>query len=126
MTAAPEQALDLTVPLAACQLWTPESPFLYELTARTSGDEFTTRFAMREFKFDPATGRAVLNGKPYFMRGSNIALYRFFEDPAHGGLPWNPDWVRQLHQRGKDMHWNSLRYCIGFPPDFWYRISFPV
>ena len=25
-------------------------------------------------------GRAMLNGKPYFMRGSNITLYRFFED----------------------------------------------
>ena len=123
LTAAPGQVLDLTVPLAACQLWTPESPFLYELTARTSGDEFTTRFGMREFKFDPATGRAVLNGKPYFMRGSNITLYRFFEDPARGDLPWNPDWVRRLHQRVKDMHWNSLRYCIGFPPEFWYRIA---
>jgi hypothetical protein len=21
------------------------------------------------------------------------------------------------------MHWNSLRYCIGFPPEFWYRIA---
>ncbi len=123
LTAAPEQVLDLTVPLAACQLWTPESPFLYELTARTSGDVFATRFGMREFKFDPVTGRAVLNGKPYFMRGSNITLYRFFEDPARGGLPWNPDWVRRLHRRVKDMHWNSLRYCIGFPPEFWYRIA---
>lgn len=123
LTAAPEQVLDLTVPLADCQLWTPETPFLYELTVRTSGDECTTRFGMRAFKFDPATGRAILNGKPYFMRGSNITLYRFFEDPARGDLPWNRDWVRRLHRRVKDMHWNSLRYCIGFPPDFWYRIA---
>ena len=21
------------------------------------------------------------------------------------------------------MHWNSIRYCIGFPPDFWYDIA---
>ena len=21
------------------------------------------------------------------------------------------------------MNWNSLRYCIGFPPDFWYDIA---
>ena len=64
--AEPEQVLDLTIPLAACQLWTPESPFLYELTARTRGDEFTTRFGMREFKFDPASGRALLERQAVF------------------------------------------------------------
>ena len=21
------------------------------------------------------------------------------------------------------MHWNSIRYCIGFPPEMWYRIA---
>ena len=48
---------------------------------------FRTRFGMREFKFDPATGRAMLNGKPYFMRGSNFTLYRFFEDAECGTCP---------------------------------------
>ncbi len=115
--------LDAVVPIKACRLWSPEDPFLYTLTVRTSGDEFATRFGMREFKFDPATGRALLNGKPYFLRGSNITLYRFFEDPARADLPWREDWVRQLHRRIKDMHWNSLRYCIGFPPELWYRIA---
>ena len=78
---------------------------------------------MRKFKFDPATGRAMLNGKPYFMRGSNITLYRFFEDSECGNLPWEEKWVRLLHQRVKDMHWNCLRYCIGFPPEAWYDIA---
>jgi hypothetical protein len=118
-----EQVMDLIVPISNCHLWSPEDPFLYRLTARTSGDEFTTRFGMREFKFDPVTGRAMLNGKPYFMRGSNITLYRFFEDSECRDLPWNEKWVRLLHQRVKDMHWNCLRYCIGFPPEAWYRIA---
>ena len=65
----------------------------------------------------------MLNGKPYFMRGSNVTLYRFFEDAARGDLPWREDWVRTLHRRFKEMHWNSLRYCIGFPPEAWYRIA---
>ena len=116
LTASPEQVVDLTVPFSNCHSWSPEDPFLYEIIVRTTGDEFTTRFGMREFKFDPATGRAMLNGKPYFMRGSNITLYRFFEDPDRGDLPWREDWVRQLHRRVKNMHWNCLRYCIGFPP----------
>jgi predicted RNA-binding protein YlxR (DUF448 family) len=118
-----EQVLELTVPMADCQLWSPEDPFLYDLTVKTAGDECTTRFGMREFKLDPATGQARLNGKPYFLRGSNITLYRFFEDPDRGELPWRDDWVRKLHRRVKDMHWNSLRYCIGFPPEAWYRIA---
>ncbi len=123
MTPSPEQVLDMTVPVSNCRLWSPEDPFLYELTVTTSGDAFTTRFGMREFKFDPATGRALLNGKRYFMRGSNITLYRFLEDPDCGSLPWTESWVQLLHQRVKDMHWNCLRYCIGFPPEAWYRIA---
>ena len=38
-------------------------------------------------------------------------------------LPWDEKWVRLLHQRVKDMHWNCLRYCIGFPPEAWYDIA---
>lgn len=121
--AAAEQTLDLTLPVANCRLWSPEDPFLYEVIVRSDGDEYVTRFGMREFRFDAATGRAMLNGKPYFMRGSNITLYRFFEDPDCGRLPWDEKWVRLLHRRVKDMHWNSLRYCIGFPPELWYRIA---
>src|ERR1700690_1069773 len=57
------------------------------------------------------------------MRGSNITLYRFFEDSECGDLPWNQGWVRLLHRRMTEMHWNCLRYCIGFPPEAWYRIA---
>jgi beta-galactosidase len=121
--ASSEQTVDLAAPIADGHLWSPEDPFLYELIVRTSGDECSTRFGMREFHFDPATGRAMLNGRPYFMRGSNVTLYRFFEDSERGNLPWNEQWVRLLHQRVKDMHWNCLRYCIGFPPESWYDIA---
>ncbi|QNN24101.1 hypothetical protein HED60_18110 [Planctomycetales bacterium ZRK34] len=120
---ATTKQLDLIVPIENCRLWSPEDPFLYELVARTGGDEFTTRFGMREFGFDPTTRRAMLNGRPYFMRGSNITLYRFFEDSERGNLPWDETWVRQLFRKIKDMHWNCLRFCIGFPPEFWYRIA---
>jgi hypothetical protein len=117
------QELDVLVSVKDCRPWSPEDPFLYTLTVRTSGDEFTTRFGMREFRFDPATGRALLNGKPYYLRGSNVCIYRYFEDAMRGHLPWDRDWVRKLHQRFKEMHWNSLRYCIGFPPELWYEIA---
>jgi len=111
------------VPIAACRLWSPEDPFLYTLTVENSTDRVETRFGMREFRFNPVTRFAELNGKPYFMRGSNITLYRFFEDPDRGNLPWDENWVRELHRKARDMHWNCLRYCIGFPPEAWYRIA---
>jgi hypothetical protein len=78
---------------------------------------------MREFRFDRETGRAVLNGKPYFMRGTNVCAYRFFEDAERGDRPWRKEWVRRLHEKFKGMHWNSIRYCIGFPPELWYDIA---
>jgi beta-galactosidase/beta-glucuronidase len=117
------QMLEAVIPIANCRLWSPESPALYTLKVDIGTDTFSTRFGMRDFRFDPATGRTMLNGKPYFMRGSNITLYRFFEDGECGALPWDSKWVRQLHRRVKDMHWNCLRYCIGFPPEAWYRIA---
>jgi hypothetical protein len=118
-----ETTVDVRIPLKNPRLWSPEDPFLYRLEADSGADSFQTRFGMREFKFDPVTGRAMLNGRPYFMRGSNFTLYRFFEDGECGSLPWNEQWVRLLHQRVKEMRWNCLRYCIGFPPEAWYDIA---
>lgn len=115
--------VQLTVPIRGAHLWTPEDPFLYELVVDTGGDTLRTRFGLRTFTTDPRTGRAVLNGRPYFLRGSNVCIYRFFEDAARGRLPWDRQWVRTLHRRFKEMHWNALRYCIGFPPELWYEIA---
>ncbi len=115
--------LDVTVPIENCKLWTPENPFIYELKLNTGGDSRRIRFGMRSFKFDKETGRAILNGKPYFMRGTNVCVYRFFEDALRGDRPWRKEWVRRLHRKFKSMQWNSIRYCIGFPPEIWYEIA---
>jgi hypothetical protein len=112
----------LAIPNAA--LWTPESPFLYVLETTTGGDSLSTRFGMREFRFDTATKRAWLNGKVYFLRGSNITLHRFFEDPESKALPWDEAWVRRLLvDIPKKMHWNAFRFCIGPVPDRWLDIA---
>ncbi|HLB72954.1 MAG TPA: glycoside hydrolase family 2 TIM barrel-domain containing protein [Sedimentisphaerales bacterium] len=115
--------LDVVIPIEDCRLWSPEDPFLYELKVDTGGDEVKVRFGMRSFRFDPESRRAILNGKPYYMRGTNVCVYRFFEDDARGDKPWDRKWVRQLHRKFKTMHWNSIRYCIGFPPELWYEIA---
>jgi beta-galactosidase/beta-glucuronidase len=111
------------IPIDKCHLWSPEDPFLYELELWTVGDQTRTRFGMRSFRFDAESGRAILNGKPYLMRGTNVCAYRFFEDAERGDKPWRKEWVRRLHRKFKSMHWNSIRYCIGFPPEIWYEIA---
>ncbi|SPF44866.1 putative Glycosyl hydrolase family 2 [Candidatus Sulfopaludibacter sp. SbA4] len=122
---AGEETVQRTViRIPGATLWTPEDPFLYVVETSTGGDSLSTRFGMREFRFDTATQRAYLNGKVYFMRGSNITLHRFFEDPSCGRLPWDEPWVRKLLiDIPKKMHWNSFRFCIGPVPDKWLDIA---
>ncbi len=118
-----QRILNLVIPVENPYLWSPENPFLYELELSIGTDGVKDRFGMRSFRFDRTTGRAVLNGKPYMMRGTNVCIYRFFEDSLRSDLPWREDWVRSLHQTFKSMNWNSIRYCIGFPPEQWYDIA---
>jgi hypothetical protein len=119
-----EKIVTNNVELPNAKLWTPETPNLYILETNTGGDSTSTRFGMREFRFDTPTRRAYLNGKPYFLRGSNITLHRFFEDPDSGTLPWDDAWVRKLLlDIPQKMHWNSFRFCIGPVPDKWLDIA---
>jgi hypothetical protein len=115
--------LDLSLPVPDCHLWWPEDPFLYEARLTTAGDSLTERFGMRSFRFDPGTKRAVINGQQRYLCGANVTVYRFFEDALRGNKPWDREWVRKLHRQYKTIHWDTLRYCIGFPPDFWYDIA---
>jgi beta-galactosidase len=118
-----EFPFDLELPMGDYKLWSPEEPFLYELELDIGTDALRARFGMRSFSFDVGSGRPILNGEPYFMRGTNVCVYRFFEDAERGDKPWREEWVRRLHQKFKGMHWNSIRYCIGFPPEIWYDIA---
>lgn len=119
-----QQTVRHTLKIPNARLWTPETPHLYTLESSTGGDTLKTRFGMREFRFDTPTKRAYLNGKPYFLRGSNITLHRFFEDEKAGGLPWNEKWVRRLlSEIPKSLHWNAFRFCIGPVPEMWFDIA---
>ncbi len=119
-----EKILTHTMKLPGLKLWWPEDPQLYVLETSTGGDSASTRFGMREIRFDTATKRAYLNGRVYFLRGSNVTLHRFFEDPKSGTLPWDEAWVRKLLvDIPKQMHWNAFRFCIGPVPDRWLDIA---
>jgi beta-galactosidase len=113
----------LEIPIEKYELWSPENPFLYELKLVTDSDIETTRFGMRSFTVDNENKQFLLNNKPYFMLGTNVATYRFFEDENRGNLPWNEAWVRKLFTQFKSMNWNSFRFHVGPAPDFWYDLA---
>ncbi len=117
------ETFDAFVKIPGFKAWSPETPFLYTLEIETPSDKWTSRFGMRTFKGNSKTGVFELNGRPYYMRGTNITYLRFTEDPLRKNLPWNEEWVRDLHKSFKLAHWNSIRYCIGFPPEKWYEIA---
>ncbi len=124
LAAGEEKTITQKIDVPGAKLWSPETPNLYIVETSSGGDNASTRFGIREFRFDTVTRRAYLNGHPYFMRGSNITLHRFFEDPLSGDLPWNNAWVRKvLITIPKQMHWNSFRFCIGPVPDDWLAIA---
>jgi beta-galactosidase len=124
LAAGERRTVRVTLPLPGGKLWTPEEPNLYTLDTSTGGDSLAVRFGLREFRFDTPTKRAYLNGKLYFLRGSNITLHRFFEDPECKRLPWDEKWVRRLLiEVPKQMSWNSFRFCIGPVPDKWLDIA---
>lgn len=117
----------MEIPFASFTSWTPEKPFLYIATARLTAkngvsDEIGHQFGMRDFT---AKGKFYyLNGEKYILRGTNITLQRFFEDPDCGNLVWDKEWVRKLLVNyPKQLGWNAMRICVGIVPDFWYDIA---
>ena len=124
LAAGEEKTVTQTVPVPDAVLWSPENPFLYSLATTSGGDTRSTRFGMREFRFDPVTRLPMLNGRVCYLRGSSITLHRFFGDAKCGGLPWNEAWVRKLLvDIPRRMNWNAFRICIGPAPQQWLDIA---
>ena len=119
--------MTMEIPFTEFTSWTPEKPFLYTATARLKSgkvvsDELSHQFGMRDFT---TKGKFFyLNGEKYFLRGTNITLQRFFEDPDCGNLVWDREWVKKLLVNyPKQLNWNAMRICVGIVPDFWYDIA---
>ena len=106
--------------------WTPDSPFLYEGEVSVYDqdelvDRYSVNFGMRDFS---RKGKFfTLNGDKFYLRGSNITLQRFFEDPDCQALAWDREWVKKMMvDLPKSIDWNAMRICVGIVPDFWYDL----
>jgi beta-galactosidase/beta-glucuronidase len=102
------------------ELWSPESPKLYEFTVTNeSGDEIRSYFGVRSFgKKKDVTGkeRLTLNGKPYFFNG--VLDQGYWSD---GGLTYPSDTAAYDELKMlKDMGFNTVRKHIKIEPMRWY------
>ncbi len=119
--------VELNIPLSSFTAWTPEKPFLYSarviLTNKKGASDLITKiFGMRDFT---RQGKFFyLNGSQYILRGTNVTLQRFFEDPDCSNLVWDKNWVKKfLIDYPKQLNWNAMRICVGIVPDFWYDLA---
>jgi beta-galactosidase/beta-glucuronidase len=119
-----ENKVALTIALRDCKLWTPTTPNLYVLHLSDQNYSYKTRFGMRTLTVDSAfTNRALLNGKPCFIRGTNFGIHRFFEDSLSEQYSWDQVWVRRLFQRFTQMEMNGVRFVFSPAPELWYEIA---
>jgi len=87
------------IPIANFTNWTPDQPFLYVAkallkTGKESADVLDKQFGMRDFT---RKGKFFyLNGEKIILRGTNVTLQRFFEDPDCSNLVWDHEWVKKL------------------------------
>ena len=117
----------IEIPIPEFVNWTPDKPFLYKATAtlkkdKSFSDELVKQFGMRDFT---RKGKFFyLNGEKYILRGTNVTLQRFFEDPDCSNLVWDREWVKKLlFDIPKKLNWNMMRICVGIAPDFWYDLA---
>ncbi|MGV3541521.1 MAG: hypothetical protein ACO1OQ_17015 [Rufibacter sp.] len=119
--------ISIELPITDPHAWSPDDPFLYTAEVvvgnqKTESDQLERTFGMRDF--ERRGKNFYLNGQKIFLRGSNITIQRFFEDPDCGNLTWDKAWVKKLLvDIPKSLDWNSMRICVSVVPDFWYDLA---
>lgn len=117
----------LEIPLQKFTAWSPDKPFLYVVNATLKTDKGISDGIQKQFGMRDFTRKGkffYLNGEKIILRGTNITLQRFFEDPDCSNLVWDREWVKKLLvDYPKQLNWNMMRICVGIAPDFWYDIA---
>lgn len=100
------------------QLWSPESPYLYDFTLTSGEDRVTSYFALRTITIGDFDGvsRICLNGKPYFFHG--LLDQGYFSDGIF--LPATEEGFRNDILQMKACGFNMLRKHIKLEPDLFY------
>nr|WP_179580719.1 sugar-binding domain-containing protein [Leifsonia psychrotolerans] len=107
------------IPVPEPRLWSPESPFLYDITVTLGDDRVDSYVGLRSFGMGPDAGgipRLLLNGEPYFHAG--VLDQGYWSD----GLYTAPSDAAMVHdiQTMKDLGFTMLRKHIKIEPLRWY------
>ncbi|MCH5197796.1 MAG: glycoside hydrolase family 2 [Oscillospiraceae bacterium] len=110
---------EASVSLSDFQLWSPETPYLYDLVIKTDSDEVKSYFGMRKFgvgKDKKGVARLMLNNEPYFMNG--LLDQGYWSD----GMYTAPSDEALIYDIAvmKEMGFNMLRKHIKIEPLRWY------
>ncbi|AJR08306.1 beta-mannosidase [Photobacterium gaetbulicola] len=109
---AGQNSLVLNIPKAARELWWPwdwGQPTLYDLTVSVFidgqlSDKKTVAFGFREIALDSETKQFLVNGKPYFIRGTNYIASQWLGEVAVEQYRQDLDLMKEANINGVRVH----------------------
>ena len=104
--------LELSIPQSTRQLWWPwdwGEPSLYDLTVSLSvGDQLTDKrtvsVGFREVALDAENKQFLVNGKPYFIRGTNYIASQWLGEVSDGQYQQDLDLMKQANINSVRVH----------------------
>ena len=107
-----------TLDIPSPRLWSPEDPYLYELTLQAGEDRVESYFALRTLEIKQVDGipRLCLNGRPYFFHA--LLDQGYFSDGIY--TPAAPESYARDILAMKEMGFNTLRKHIKVEPEQFY------
>ena len=114
----PLQEGRVRIPMPGAQLWSPESPKLYEFTLESGEDRVDSYFALRTLSAERFNGvpRLCLNGKPYFFNG--LLDQGYWSDGLY--TPAGPEAYEKDILAMKSLGFNTLRKHVKIEPERFY------
>ena len=111
---------EITIDMVGAELWSPESPKLYDFTVECGDDKVDSYFALREVSIKEVSGiaRICLNGEPYLFNG--LLDQGYFPDGLF--LPATYDGYKDDILSAKSLGFNMLRKHIKIEPEIFYYL----
>ena len=109
----------LVVKLPYMRSWSPEDPFLYDVSITMGADKVDSYFAMRKIEVkndDKGIPRMYLNNEPYFQKG--VLDQGYWPDGLYTA-PTDEAMIYDI-QKMKDLGFNMIRKHIKIEPQRWY------
>jgi hypothetical protein len=117
---------ETSIAIANAKLWSPETPFLYnvEVELKKAGattDRVTSYFGMRKIELKTLRGKPFiyLNGQPTFSYAT--LDHGYFPDGIY--TPASYDAMRHDLSKLKELGFNAVRKFEKIEPAIWYRIA---